>query len=308
MATSAEPSNVLTKELMKLSKKELIKKGKKLSLNMNGLKTKSELVERIIKYKPQNKEKYKEVANDGNNYLDLLSHAIILKIVEFNCNHQDFINLKTTNKSFYDLLNPNEYIVNKIWEKITRNKYPLVAAKLKCKRWDIYYKHRVMKIRDAEKNNWEHKEIKWSIDDSEVPFANVIEGCDHDINNLNEEYEVKISGNRISKKRGGKYDDVKENEIFKGEIGSNGLPKGFNKKLRCPMIMAGNWQFLSYKGYSDGVTKYNCNECKRDVHVVTTLDEMKQKLSEKKCVRVVYYDDGWIEEEDGDCCDESWDS
>lgn len=244
-----------------------------------------------------------QLNKDVENYLDLLSNPILFKIVEYNSNHTDIINFKSTNKSLYNLLNPNEYIVNKIWEMITRNAYPLIPVKLKCKRWDIYYKYRFDKIKTANNKNWEHKEIKWGIDDPKtLPFANIIEGCDHDINNLNEEYEVKISGNRISKKRGGKYDDVKENEIFKGEIGSNGLPKGFKKKLRCPMIMAGNWQFLTYKGYR----KYNCNECKKDVHVVTTLDEMKTKLAEKKCVRIVYYNDGWIEEEDGD--EEEYDS
>ena len=131
---------------------------------------------------------------------------------------------------------------------------------------------------------------------SHKPFINTIEGCDYDINHINEQYEVKINGNRISKKKGGKFDNTKPDEIFKGEIGSNGLPKGFDKKLKCPMIFAGNWKFLQYK--ENG--KYNCKQCHRDVYTVTTLEEMKTRLSDKQCVRIVYYNEDWVVEEDGD--------
>ena len=283
-------SSLSKKELLKLSKKELIKKCKKHKLNITGAKTKSELAEKILRYEAKMKKEAnkstadKKQADEIVDFVDMLSAAVILKVVSFNSNHVDFTAAKCINHSFYNLLNPNKYAVNKIWEDIARHKYPFIPIKLKCKRWDIYYKYRIEKIKDAEKNNWDHRNIM------HFDHANVIEGCDHDINNLNEEYEIKVSGNRISRKRGGKYDNIKKEELFKGEIGSNGLPKGFNNKLRCPMVMAGNWQFLNTTMEHK---KYNCTACKRDVYTVVSLDEMKQKLSEQKCVRIVYYDQEW---------------
>ena len=54
------------------------------------------------------------------NDMEKLSDSIILKIIEFNLTHKDFTNFKIVNKAFYDLLNPNQFIINKIWEEIAR--------------------------------------------------------------------------------------------------------------------------------------------------------------------------------------------
>eukprot|EP01084_Bolivina_argentea_P206271 352209_1 len=110
--------------------------------------------------------------------MDTLSDSVLIKIIAFNLHHNDFTNAKRLNKEFYKLLNPNEFAVNKLWESITRHNYPLVPLKLKCKRWDLYYKYRMKKIKRNEKTNWEHGEALSMVKpQTDKPFVNVIENC-----------------------------------------------------------------------------------------------------------------------------------
>jgi len=216
--------------------------------------------------------------------LDTLATSVTLQVISYNVTHSDLSALKRVNKQFYEMLNPNEPMVNKLWENVARSKYPLIPQRLKCKRWDLYYKYRFQQIQHANKHNYEHQDFRSAVSSKEAPFANVIENCDFDMNAINEQYHDRI----IRKKS--EYGDLKEDEIFRGEIGSNGLPKGFNQQLKCPMVFAGNTQFLDY--VNSGI--YSCKHCKEKVHTVTTLDEMKNRLKEKKCVRIVYYDESKV--------------
>ena len=197
---------------------------------------------------------------------------IILGIIDFNTDGQELVKIKSLNKTFYELLNPNISAVNKLWENITRQKFPQIPYKLRCKRWDLYFKYRLNKTTGYRPND------------------GIIENCDYDINEINDQYNVKIIGNKIYKTQfneSNNNDKFSENEVFKGEIGSNGLPKGFDGRLRCPMVMRGNWNFLDLKDSKQGI--YNCQTCKKDVYTVTTLDELNLKLKQNKCIRIAYY-------------------
>eukprot|EP01084_Bolivina_argentea_P062538 114385_1 len=220
--------------------------------------------------------------------LEQLCDSMLLKILDFNLDRKDLISLKSTNKRFYLLLNPNQNCVNLLWERMCRNEYSLIPNYLKCKRWDLYYKFRLNTLKANQMYNKEHiQQIEALYSTKAASFVNIIEGCDYDINEINNQFDVKVVGNKIIK-RIKKKNSSKTEKIFKGKIGSNGLPKGFKYKLQCPMVLAGNWGFLYPESKSEGI--YFCNQCEKKVYTVQTLNELETKLKEKKCVRIVYCD------------------
>ena len=64
---------------------------------------------------------------------------------------------------------------------------------------------------------------------------------------------------------------------FDAEIGSHGLPKGYEWKLKCPV--------LALKLQKRGDSKYYCGVCKKNVWVVENEKEMKEKVDAGECVQ-----------------------
>merc|ERR1712154_440798 len=64
---------------------------------------------------------------------------------------------------------------------------------------------------------------------------------------------------------------------FEAQIGSHGLPKGYDWKLKCPV--------LALKLQKRDDKKYFCNVCKKNVWIVENEKEMRQKVESGHCVQ-----------------------
>ena len=84
--------------------------------------------------------------NASSTKFDDLPHDIMLRILFFNLDHKEAVRMKSLNKEYYELLNPNDPVVNMMWECITRHAFPFMASILKCKRWDLYFKFRAQQL------------------------------------------------------------------------------------------------------------------------------------------------------------------
>ena len=85
-----------------------------------------------------------------------LPHDIILQILFFNLDHKEMVRVKRLNKQCYKMLNPNDPVVNMLWECITRHAFPFMASILKCRRWDLYFKFRTQRIRQIQRAGSTH--------------------------------------------------------------------------------------------------------------------------------------------------------
>ena len=198
---------------------------------------------------------------DGNMF-EKISDDVLVSIIAFNIDHvalKAIMDLKTVNKQFYNALNPNNGAVNMIWKEICRIKYPNTPQSLKIKRWDQFLKYRMIKIIKHKKNNDDFK-----IFSENDPQDSVIVNCTNDIEEIN--------NNLYS---------LSSSDGFQGDIGSNFLPKGYEWKLDCP-VLSNKLKKI------DKQTKY-CAVCKKNVYIVHTEKELKERVENEECVSMTIY-------------------
>ena len=208
----------------------------------------------------QTESKSADSKNDNNNVLGKISNDILILIISFNIDHgaiKTLIDLKTISKQFYNALNPNNGAVNMIWKEICRIKYPNTPQTLKVQRWDQFLKYRMMKI-TQHKNNDDDFKIFSEAD----PSDSVIVNCTHDIEEINTNLHL-------------------NDDIFKDKIGDDFLPKGYEWKLKCP-VLSDKLRKI------DAETKY-CEVCKKNVYNVHTEKDLKMRVENGECVSMTIY-------------------
>ena len=199
----------------------------------------------------------------NNSVVDNISNDILILIISFNIDDdaiKTLINLKTLSKQFYNALNPNNGAVNMIWKEICRIKFPNTPQTLKVKRWDQFLKYRMIKI-----NQRKNIDEDFKVFSDEYPSDSVIINCTQDIEEIN---------NNL-------YSDDNDNDIFKDEIGDHFLPKGYEWKLKCP-VLSDKLKKI------DANTRY-CQVCKKNVYTVHTERDLKKRVENGQCVSMTIY-------------------
>ena len=166
-----------------------------------------------------NENETKSVSKDSTTILDL-HDDLLTKILAFaldslhsvyadywSCpaNVQHFLNYRLVCKQFYNVTNPNESRINRIWERITRKNFPLIPSKLKCKRWDKFCRYRYQVLRE-----WADELRAGDDDEDDYPEDSpdpiypwkVIEGCSTFVDQMNSFYnDPKIHETKLKEKQ-----------------------------------------------------------------------------------------------------------
>lgn len=188
-------------------------------------------------------------------------------------------NLKDINKHWYRCLDPNKPNVNAIWEQnICRPMFPHIPKTLKVRRWDRFYQYRYSVILKYRKERGDKSKIN-----SQRVYSKfkVIENCLHDIEAVNGYYRdpqiIDESGGQ--KKENDDDDDAKDgfDKYFDAEIGSHGLPNGFEWRLKCPVS--------ALRLEERGKDRHYCSVCKENVFTVRNIEELGMRVDQGQCVQ-----------------------
>merc|ERR1712228_282466 len=183
-------------------------------------------------------------------------------------------NLMVINKHWYRCLNPNRAEVNVIWEhNICRAMFPRIPKTLRMRRWDRYYQYRYSVISKFRKETGDQTELT-----SQKVYRQfkVVENCGFDVDAVNALYRDP----EVVMESGGGDDEkglIAFEEQVDAEIGSHGLPKGYEWSLQCP-VMA-----LSLEQRGNG--QYYCGVCKKNVFTVRNDQELAQRVGQGQCVQ-----------------------
>eukprot|EP01084_Bolivina_argentea_P130312 230033_1 len=208
-----------------------------------------------------NSQQFEIIINKENDRFDNLTEDLIVLIADFAVYKypNSLTRLTMINKHWYRCLNPNKMNVNMIWENnICRVQFEYIPKKLKIRRWDRYFQYKCYKIK-------EFTDYRINSDNWNLLSHQVVEGCDHDTSAINQYYDSSHFSNKT----------IEKNDI--DEI--NGLPKGFEWKLKCPVVG------ILLEPRSDN--KSYCNVCKKNVFHVSNVQELKEKANNGKCVQLV---------------------
>eukprot|EP01083_Nonionella_stella_P193539 714705_1 len=161
--------------------------------------------------------------------------------------------LRLLNGHFFYLFHPLRPEVQHLWKDKVHCDFPLTPTKLKCRRWDLFYNYKMLKIDTVDfQDTKDVFEIKERFEDNHNEFM-VIEGCDFDINRINKTTQYNA-------------DDLWQGAMNK----TKHIPEGMETfKLYCPVIAYENFKYLDYVNSKT----YKCIVCKNTVHSVTSLKE-----------------------------------
>jgi len=185
--------------------------------------------------------------------------------------------LKGINKHWYQCLDPNQPNVNVIWEhNLCRPLFVHIPKTLKMRRWDRYYQYRYLAISEkrtdilgAHRNAQTMESIAESAGEDVVYRKfKVIENCLNDLEAVNKLHREPLV-----------VDDAKDGSdgLFDADIGSHGLPQGFEWKLKCPVTT------LDLEDRGNG--RHFCSVCKKNVFTVRNEREMAQRVQQGECVQ-----------------------
>merc|ERR1719356_307686 len=152
--------------------------------------------------------------------------------------------------------------------------FPHIPKTLKVRRWDRFYQYRYSVIMKYRKERGDTTKIN-----SKRVYSKfkVIENCLHDMDAVNAYY----SDPQIVDESGGHHENDDEKDSFDGhfdgQIGSHGLPDGFEWKLKCPL--------LSMKLEKRGAGRHYCSVCKKNVFTVRNVAEMAMRVDKGQCVQ-----------------------
>ena len=192
--------------------------------------------------------------------------------------------LRRINKHWNKCLNPNKLNVNRIWENnICRVVFEYTPKHSKIKRWDRYFQHKLYALKYMESlGSFRNKSTSETLDndvDNMYQSNMIIEGCDYDTKAINSYHSDNVDMDKQNEnKKGGWFNKSR----FKNGIDKNsGLPKGFKRKLKCPMTAANLNGVEKYRAGG----KYYCHVCKKNVFRIYDIEDFKEKINNGQGLR-----------------------